>query len=589
MFLESYFMMQSILLNSANKAQASERLPDAPTSETKSESTKQQRTCFSDVLGVALQETEGNEVKALHVAHSAEVDTNIDGELLADTLSAESFANNVSVENLGESTDSQGLQSSDELQDSDELEDLGGIELPDNNEAPNIVEDKQSLANAARLNGFENEQVFAASESIQNAQATADGAASENSKNVQAMANDGASESIKNIQGQVDDVAGESTQNIQGQVDVAASENNKNGQGLVDGAVSERIKNAQGLIPGDNVANADGFADPVNKSADIDPSLVFGKVAPNNKDNIKESKPDGVKLDDLTEVPQETGTPEILAQIQAAQKIDTQVNEPAKAAEESLAPLAGLKKAAEKEAAHIEQSAAASSALTDEESTESIIQKETKAESLQTTEGKLQAFAFTNSSNEISPHTLSAAIDGTGLSSVNMNSTNLDKVINQNVHNTLPLAAQNPALDLQAKHASALLGERVLMMISEGKQEVQIRLDPAELGSMLVKLQVQQDQLHLTIQTQVGQSRDIIEQHLPKLREQLAQQGVNLGEANVEQQNQQQQQQNQQQKNAIQHNSARLASDSALPSSSEKTEWQASSIALPSQGVDYYA
>ena len=104
---------------------------------------------------------------------------------------------------------------------------------------------------------------------------------------------------------------------------------------------------------------------------------------------------------------------------------------------------------------------------------------------------------------------------------------------------------------------------------------------------MFVKLQMHNDQLQLSIQTQVGQSRDIIEQHLPKLREQLAQQGVNLGEANVEQQNQQQQ--NQQQKNAIQHNSARVAGDSALASSSEETKWHAASIDLSPQGVDYYA
>jgi len=576
--------MQSILLNSANKTQASERLQDPTTSET----SKQQRSCFSDVLDVALQETEGNEVKASHTAHSAETDTNIDGELSAKTLSEESLANDASAEDLDESAESQDLQRSDELQDlddSDELEDLGAVELFDNTGDINLIEDKQSLANAALFKESENESVLAdgaASDSIKNDQVLADETASDSIKNAQAIADGAASDSINNAQAIADGAASDSIKNAQAIAGGAASEGINNAQAIADGAASEGINNAQ------TIADSGNIQDPVNTSADVDPSLVFGKVTANNEDNIKENKPAGAQLDDLTE---DAGTPEILAQIQAAQKIDTQVNEPAKVAEESLAPLAGLKKGAEKDSAHIEQSAAtsATSALTGEESAESITLKETKSEALQTTEGKLQAFSFTNSnSNEIEPHSLSTAIDGTGLHSVNMNSTNLDKLINQNVHNTVPLAAQHPALDLQAKHASALLGERVLMMISEGKQEVQIRLDPAELGSLFVKLQVQQDQLQLTIQTQFGQSRDIIEQHLPKLREQLAQQGVNLGEANVEQQSQQQQQ-NQQQKNAIQHNSARLAGDGAVASSSEKTEWRASSIAVSAQGVDYYA
>ena len=127
-----------------------------------------------------------------------------------------------------------------------------------------------------------------------------------------------------------------------------------------------------------------------------------------------------------------------------------------------------------------------------------------------------------------------------------------------------------------------------MMMINQGKQEVQIRLDPAELGSMYIKLQVQQDQLQLSIQTEVGQSRDIIEQNLPKLREQLAQQGVNLGETSVEQ-HARQQNSNQQGKNALQHGDTGISKDNTLSTMDEQAEWIASKIPLPAQGIDYYA
>ena len=557
-------MMQSRLLNSANKPQASERLLDAATSDPKSKNTKQQAlTCFSDVLGVALEE---HEVDASRAVYIAEADTDIDGELLSDTLSAESSADNTSVDDLDESL---GLQSADELQY------LDALDLSDGT-ANERIENAQVITDGAANKSIENAQVIAdgaANESIGNEQALADVAANKSIENELALADVAANESIENEQALAGDAANENIKNEQALADGAASESIENEQGLADSA---GIKNAQDLLTAAKVDNVQHIEAPVTPSAD----LVSGKVTPNTQDNVKE------ELDPLPDLTEDTGAPGILAQIQAAQKIDTQVNEPAKAAEESLAPLAGIKK---DHSATIDKSAAAaaSGALTDDEKAEKTTQKETKSDALPIAESKLQPFLSTNTSNNEGHHAVTPPIDGIGLHSANMNSTHLDKLINQNGHNTAPLAAQQPALDLQAKHASALLGERVLMMINEGKQEVQIRLDPAELGSMFVKLQMHNDQLQLSIQTQVGQSRDIIEQHLPKLREQLAQQGVNLGEANVEQQNQQQQ--NQQQKNAIQHNSARVAGDSALASSSEEKKWHAASIDISPQGVDYYA
>ena len=105
---------------------------------------------------------------------------------------------------------------------------------------------------------------------------------------------------------------------------------------------------------------------------------------------------------------------------------------------------------------------------------------------------------------------------------------------------------------------------------------------------MHIKLQVQQDQLQVAIQTQVGQSREIIEQNLPRLREQLAQHGVSLGETSVEQQSQQQNSSQQGKKN-VQHGTAVFAGDNSLPVADDKGEWIVSKIPLSAQGIDYYA
>jgi flagellar hook-length control protein FliK len=165
-----------------------------------------------------------------------------------------------------------------------------------------------------------------------------------------------------------------------------------------------------------------------------------------------------------------------------------------------------------------------------------------------------------------------------------------DRILNQAASNTplMQSAALQQPIELQSKQASVMMGERIMMMLGQGKQEVTIRLDPAELGSMHIKLHVQQDQLQVAIQTQVGQSRDIIEQNLPRLREQLAQQGITLGEASVEQQSRQQgqseSQHSQSSSNVLQAKSGR--SDHLVD---DQSEWLATQIPLPAQGIDYYA
>ena len=169
-----------------------------------------------------------------------------------------------------------------------------------------------------------------------------------------------------------------------------------------------------------------------------------------------------------------------------------------------------------------------------------------------------------------------------------LNTFNLHKLENQSNSLTNDPSKLQQSIDLHSKHAASMLGERVLMMMSQGKQEVQIRLDPAELGSMHLKLHMHQNQLQLSIQTDVGQSRDLIEQNMPKLREQLAQQGVNLGEANIEQRSQNQQQNGNQssRSTAVNHQSA---TDHDMSINEGNVDWKHVKIPLPAQGIDYYA
>ncbi|MFT5162168.1 MAG: flagellar hook-length control protein FliK [Alteromonadaceae bacterium] len=92
--------------------------------------------------------------------------------------------------------------------------------------------------------------------------------------------------------------------------------------------------------------------------------------------------------------------------------------------------------------------------------------------------------------------------------------------------------------------------ERLTIMMNRGVQSADIRLDPAELGQMQVKMTVENDVTSVSFTVQNSQAKEVLEQAMPKLKEMLAEQGLEMGEGSVNQEDQQQalndQQQNEQ-------------------------------------------
>ncbi|OEF59556.1 hypothetical protein A1OW_04620 [Enterovibrio norvegicus] len=87
----------------------------------------------------------------------------------------------------------------------------------------------------------------------------------------------------------------------------------------------------------------------------------------------------------------------------------------------------------------------------------------------------------------------------------------------------------------QAEAANAL-SERVNMMLSKNLKHVDIRLDPPEMGRMQIKLSMNQDQATVQFTVANTQARDLVEQSMPRLREMLQQQGLQLAQSSVQQQ-----------------------------------------------------
>lgn len=77
------------------------------------------------------------------------------------------------------------------------------------------------------------------------------------------------------------------------------------------------------------------------------------------------------------------------------------------------------------------------------------------------------------------------------------------------------------------------LSERVMVLTAQNNQVAEIQLDPPELGSLKVRLSIGQDQVSVTFTSPHASVRDAVEQNMPRLREMMEEQGLNLGESSV--------------------------------------------------------
>jgi flagellar hook-length control protein FliK len=114
-----------------------------------------------------------------------------------------------------------------------------------------------------------------------------------------------------------------------------------------------------------------------------------------------------------------------------------------------------------------------------------------------------------------------------------------------------------------------------------------MKMNPANLGPVEVKLHVQNEQASVTFLAQNSATRDALEQALPKLRESFAENGIQLTHAEVGQQQQQQQRddQAQQMQNSKNFTQASSQSDDIM---AEADETIGSGAAIEDAGLSLY-
>ncbi|PSW19539.1 hypothetical protein C9I98_11530 [Photobacterium sanctipauli] len=154
-------------------------------------------------------------------------------------------------------------------------------------------------------------------------------------------------------------------------------------------------------------------------------------------------------------------------------------------------------------------------------------------------------------------------------------------------------AATQPPLPLNKEQGGEQLAERMQMMLSKNLKHVDIRLDPPELGKLQIKLSMNNDQASVQFTVGNQQTRDLVEQAMPRLRELLSQQGVQLAQTSVQQDSGRQfaGQQNQAQGNGQQGNGSQQGSNAGPGGDDDFHGVDVNELwaTAPKEGVDYYA
>ena len=125
------------------------------------------------------------------------------------------------------------------------------------------------------------------------------------------------------------------------------------------------------------------------------------------------------------------------------------------------------------------------------------------------------------------------------------NAAQLEAITNKQVADNVQQVKNNQiqlaeTIHIHRKDFVDSVKDKVLVMINQKLQQVDIKLDPPELGNVQVRVNLQGDAATVNFVVQNPQAKEALDQHMGKLREMLNESGVDVGEANVEQQNQQQ-------------------------------------------------
>ncbi|QOL27094.1 flagellar hook-length control protein FliK [Thalassotalea sp. LPB0316] len=140
-------------------------------------------------------------------------------------------------------------------------------------------------------------------------------------------------------------------------------------------------------------------------------------------------------------------------------------------------------------------------------------------------------------------------------------------------------------INVNHKNFAQQVKEKVLVMVSQKLQSVDIQLDPPELGNVHIRVNLQGEQAMVNFVVQQPQAKEALEQHMNRLRDMLSESGIDLGDTDVKQQFAQQ-------GDEMADNQAfedDLASDELVSAEATLENREGQLVNVQSIGIDYFA
>lgn len=157
----------------------------------------------------------------------------------------------------------------------------------------------------------------------------------------------------------------------------------------------------------------------------------------------------------------------------------------------------------------------------------------------------------------------------------------------QQVDTPFEQARQNQQyLDITSPQAPVQLKDQIAVMFNNRNQVAEMRLDPPELGRLNIRLQMSgEQQASVAFIVNSPQAREAIEHAMPRLREMLEEQGIQLTDSNVrEESSQLAQESGQQQKGGKEGMHSSADSEEAL----DEEPMHLANVETPKGLIDYY-
>ena len=146
-------------------------------------------------------------------------------------------------------------------------------------------------------------------------------------------------------------------------------------------------------------------------------------------------------------------------------------------------------------------------------------------------------------------------------------------------------ALNTETIAIYRKDFANAVKEKVMVMINQKIQQVEIQLDPPEMGNVHVRLNLQNEQAAVQFVVQNQQAKEALEQNMGKLRDMLSESGVDVGDANIEQR-----QPGEQSETAFEERDGSGKNGNSAEQGLDENHHQIDNmVKASSTGVDYYA